>query len=804
MPKSKRARKQNTTPVRFQKIPAALRKHDRWVPWRKKLNKGGVAQTKVPVFADDVGANFSTAEDTPYKFYRVSDYPIGADCGIGFVLTDGVQDRDDNWLIAIDLDACVNPKTDEIEDWAHEILAHYDYSYAEISPSKTGLRQWVAVRKNLDPDQRFGRIYSDDMTKAPNTGRKAANVDVYGTGLPCYVTVTGTHVEFCSDEIKVFDDLSYFLDTYADAIKPKWDKVELPVPDSSPPAISEIEERLKDDEDAQLLIRGKFDEYFKRFQRKDRSASEAHFVLAGKVMHAARGHGHEAVEFILEHTTFGAGRVESTDPVKYTKWGWVANDVARCAEKNPPKTDAFTDDETEESAHMPEEGSVPESKKAREEHDARAAEEPWTIDLDEGFESMEEEEDDELVRGLLARGQITNIAAGPKTGKTTFVMSVLAGFGREEPEPLEGFGAPESPLKTLYLSENPQKVDFKMHRALNPVHKFPRADDRGLRLLNPAARPSDALKGFLEFLEWVAKVVRKEAFDVVVIDTLEYWVPELQDTNSAGEMLKTYRMLRAFAEATGAAVLCVSHVRKTNNESLSFSGMLGSTKIRGGSDKNLIMVRHDPMSKDKRIVLRREGRDPMGIIHETCGMLPPGSPPVTKLEGADAEPVLSFELTGSVETDKSGTQFPWMRYEPCEVPVQWLGKKDKQDAIQEERDAKKSAAREEKEAKQDADDAVVLQAFFKRAEEGDESPMSHRVLIELTAEIVESYDPESSAFVLPEGYAAPTERGVKNALGRLVEEGQLTSVPNKGKKLSESALASLGGGLEDYDSTEDF
>jgi putative DNA primase/helicase len=69
----------------------------------------------------------------------------------------------------VDLDACVDPKTDEIASWASEIVGELD-SYTEFSPSGTGLH--VLLRAELPPG-----------------GNRRARIEMYDRGR--FFTVSG-------------------------------------------------------------------------------------------------------------------------------------------------------------------------------------------------------------------------------------------------------------------------------------------------------------------------------------------------------------------------------------------------------------------------------------------------------------------------------------------------------------------------------------------------------------------------------------------------------------------------------------
>jgi putative DNA primase/helicase len=133
-----------------------------WVCWRAELREGKA--TKVPYSPEsgsrarsDDPATWGTLPEAK-KAAREKDLD-----GIGFVFT--ASDP----FCGVDLDACVDPKTDEIASWASEIVGELD-SYTEFSPSGTGLH--VLLRAELPPG-----------------GNRRARIEMYDRGR--FFTVSG-------------------------------------------------------------------------------------------------------------------------------------------------------------------------------------------------------------------------------------------------------------------------------------------------------------------------------------------------------------------------------------------------------------------------------------------------------------------------------------------------------------------------------------------------------------------------------------------------------------------------------------
>lgn len=119
--------------IRVKAIPQALQSLRRWVMW-KYVIRGSKAE-KLPFRAFNGMA--SVSDENTWVSYDEAIGQIEKFDGVGFVF----DERDG--LCGIDFDACRNPDTGAIEQWAKDWIAKLD-SYSEVSPSETGVK--VVIR----------------------------------------------------------------------------------------------------------------------------------------------------------------------------------------------------------------------------------------------------------------------------------------------------------------------------------------------------------------------------------------------------------------------------------------------------------------------------------------------------------------------------------------------------------------------------------------------------------------------------------------------------------------------------------
>lgn len=170
----------------FQNIPAELQNLKQWVTWeyryrpqQKKPWTKSPTQAANPRFdakANDANTwgDFGTASQAAKR--------LNPKVGIGFVF------KSDDPYCGVDIDDCRNPDTGQLNELAREVLRRFR-SYAEVSPSRTGLKIFVRGKPKFDSDTKTGRK------------NEKLGVEVYRHGR--YFTMTG---DVIGDRHTIVDD----------------------------------------------------------------------------------------------------------------------------------------------------------------------------------------------------------------------------------------------------------------------------------------------------------------------------------------------------------------------------------------------------------------------------------------------------------------------------------------------------------------------------------------------------------------------------------------------------------------------
>src|SRR5919112_4993680 len=101
-------------------------------------------EDKVPLVATRSGAVYaaSSTDEATWRTYEDA-YNAWLEnewsfAGVGRVI------RAEEDLVGVDLDKCLDPESCELTPWATQVIEHLN-SYAEVSPSGTGVKVWVSA-----------------------------------------------------------------------------------------------------------------------------------------------------------------------------------------------------------------------------------------------------------------------------------------------------------------------------------------------------------------------------------------------------------------------------------------------------------------------------------------------------------------------------------------------------------------------------------------------------------------------------------------------------------------------------------
>ncbi|MDQ5911060.1 MAG: putative primase/helicase [Pseudomonadota bacterium] len=165
----------------FQNIPAELRALPQWVCWHYEERKG--KQSKPPIQAKSNGKLLKAQTDNPATW---ADFETAVAAAVRLNLEGvGLNLWESDGLTGLDLDHVFDPATGELDPLAIEVLARFAGTYAEISPSGTGIRIWCYGKPG-----RSGKI-----------GGKVKWLEVYSHPSHRYLTVTGNQWPGSADAV---------------------------------------------------------------------------------------------------------------------------------------------------------------------------------------------------------------------------------------------------------------------------------------------------------------------------------------------------------------------------------------------------------------------------------------------------------------------------------------------------------------------------------------------------------------------------------------------------------------------------
>jgi len=139
-------------------VPFELQMLDQWIVWNLEGSR------KMPRTIE--GRPASTTDPATWAAFEAALEAAPRFSGIGFVFTDADP------YCGIDLDGCRDPETGAVQDWAKRWITEFN-SYAEVSPSGTGVKIWCRGRWSRETGGKR------PIPDAPKITDKTPEIEVY-------------------------------------------------------------------------------------------------------------------------------------------------------------------------------------------------------------------------------------------------------------------------------------------------------------------------------------------------------------------------------------------------------------------------------------------------------------------------------------------------------------------------------------------------------------------------------------------------------------------------------------------------
>ena len=174
-----------------------------------------------------------------------------------------------------------------------------------------------------------------------------------------------------------------------------------------------------------------------------------------------------------------------------------------------------------------------------------------------------------LVKGIIAKGHHTLISGREKSGKSTLIGGMLKALTHPDGGKFLDIEV-EGNKKIMVLSEESQ-TQWKIRKRTHNIN--------GTIDITSNMFAKQSRQGWKTFCHYLAKKLRRENYDLLVIDPLAYFAP-WRDENSSTEVTESMIPLDAFKGA-GIALLSCHHGSKSSGQAR------GSTAITSMPDINL-------------------------------------------------------------------------------------------------------------------------------------------------------------------------------------------------------------------------
>lgn len=241
-----------------------------------------------------------------------------------------------------------------------------------------------------------------------------------------------------------------------------------------------------------------------------------------------------------------------------------------------------------------------------------------------------------VIDGLLRVGEVMNVIAAPKVGKSWLVynLALSTACGRE----FLGYSASKN-LKVLLIDNELhwEELAWRMNQVasamgVNPHDSLQVSCLRGMDI---------SLSGIEKLLDEIGG----DQFDLIIIDALYRVLPQGASENDNAQMTQLYNRLDGIAAKSNSAVICIHHTSKGAQGGKDVTDVgAGAGAISRAADTHLVIRPHRDEPYFVINALTRSGQSPEPVVAELDWPL--------WLVAEDVVPELKTEMSASKEDKK--------------------------------------------------------------------------------------------------------------------------------------------------------
>lgn len=541
---------------RFDSFPAALRERRQWVLWRAERREGD-KPTKVPYQPNGRKASV-TDPNTWFTFSEIRRaFDRGGFDGVGFMFT--VNDP----FVGIDLDGCRDPETGEIAEWACDVIDRCYGTYAEISPSGSGVKLFGLGEL---PD---GKGFNHKLPDQGERGGKGAAVEVYDRKR--YFAMTGATLPASDAEpCDVSEGLAHLLslrdqERQNDEWRPRPLHHDLPENDRRPGS--------------------------DRHQLLDRCRRYVH-----QMPEAVSGQSGHNAAFRVACVLFRFGLTDSEAAAELDAYN------QRCSPPWSPrelehKLRSARDTVTREGKFgtMGRDDRHPDWRSSTAvvggafDRDETATDDPPrlefvdAVDLTSQFVTLREP----IVEGLLRRGEVANLNAAPKVGKSWLAhdLALSIATGGE----FLGQATRRGRVRLVDLELHKETLAYRL-QSVAAAKCLRHEDYRGF--LGCCAARGEGLD--LHRLASRLRNTEDDAFDLLIIDAWYRLIPEGVSENDNGAITNLYNVLDRLAARLDCGIVVIHHTTKGLQSDKSVTDVgAGASAMARAADSHIVIREHE-------------------------------------------------------------------------------------------------------------------------------------------------------------------------------------------------------------------